>query len=86
MKFAIDDAAIVATMSPSTKGRRMKALSAREAKYNFGRLIDTARAQPVVIEKHGRPVVVVIAVEEYEQLTGNAIRPSRDKNTELNGD
>ena len=86
MKFAIDDAAIVATMGLSTMGRRMKALSAREAKYNFGRLIDTARAEPVVIEKHGRPVVVVIAVEEYEKLTGNAVPPSRDKNTEPNGD
>lgn len=67
-------------------GRRMKALSAREAKYNFGRLIDTARAEPVVIEKHGRPVVVVLAVEEYEKLTGNAVPPSRDKNIESNGD
>ena len=67
-------------------GRRMKALSAREAKYNFGRLIDTARAEPVVIEKHGRPVVVVIAVEEYEKLTSIAVPSSRDKNTETNGD
>lgn len=46
----------------------MKTLAAREAKYNFGRLIDTARAAPGVIEKHGRPVVVVMAVEEYERL------------------
>jgi len=46
----------------------MKTLAAREAKYNFGRLIDTARAEPVTIEKHGRPVVVVVAVEEYERL------------------
>jgi hypothetical protein len=30
-------------------------MSAREAKDGFGRLIDTARAAPVVIEKHGRP-------------------------------
>ena len=43
--------------------------SAREAKHQFGRLIDTARAEPVVIEKHGRPVVVVVSVEEYERLT-----------------
>ncbi len=46
----------------------MKALSAKDAKYNFGRLIDTALAEPVVIEKHGRPVVVVVAIEEYERL------------------
>ncbi len=48
---------------------QMKALSAKDAKYNFGQMIDLARAEPVVIEKHGRPVVVVMAVEEYERLT-----------------
>jgi prevent-host-death family protein len=47
----------------------MKAMSARDAKHQFGLLIDTARAEPVVIEKHGRPVVVVVAVEEFERLT-----------------
>ncbi|MCQ1805099.1 type II toxin-antitoxin system prevent-host-death family antitoxin [Neorhizobium galegae] len=31
-------------------------------------LIDTARAEPVTVEKHGRPVVVVISVEEYARL------------------
>ena len=51
----------------------MKTLSAKEAKYGFGRLIDAARAEPVVIAKHGRPVVVVIAVEAYEQLTGDKV-------------
>jgi len=54
----------------------MKALSAREAKYNFGRMIDIARSEPVVVEKHGRPVVVVLAVEEFEKLTGGEISPS----------
>ena len=48
--------------------RQMKTLSAREAKYNFGMLNDSARAAPVVVEKHGRPVVVVLSVEEYERL------------------
>ena len=47
----------------------MKAMSARDAKHQFGLLIDTARAEPVVSEKHGRPVVVVVAVEEFERLT-----------------
>lgn len=54
----------------------MQTVSAKEAKYNFGRLIDTARAQPVTVEKHGRPVVVVLAIEEYERL--KAIEASRD--------
>ena len=46
----------------------MKSMSARDAKNEFGLLLDTARAEPVTIEKHGRPVVVVLAVEEYERL------------------
>jgi prevent-host-death family protein len=46
----------------------MKTMSAREAKNAFGLMIDAARAEPVLIEKHGRGVVVVISVEEYERL------------------
>ena len=43
-------------------------MSARDAKYGFGRLIDLARAEPVTVAKHGRPVIVVVAVEEFERL------------------
>lgn len=46
----------------------MQILTAKDAKYGFGRLIDLARAEPVAVAKHGRPVVVVLAVEEYERL------------------
>ncbi len=46
----------------------MKTMSAREAKNAFGLMIDTARAEPVRIEKHGRGVVVVVSVEEYARL------------------
>ena len=46
----------------------MKTVSAKDAKNGFGRLLDTARAEPVTVEKHGRPVVVVLAIEEYERL------------------
>ncbi|MCI4679615.1 type II toxin-antitoxin system prevent-host-death family antitoxin [Rhodoblastus acidophilus] len=47
----------------------LKAMSARDAKNGFGLMIDTARAEPVLIEKHGRGVVVVVSVEEYERLS-----------------
>ena len=46
----------------------MKIMSAKDAKNGFGRLIDSAIAEPVMVEKHGRGVVVVISVEEYERL------------------
>ncbi|MGH7098174.1 MAG: type II toxin-antitoxin system Phd/YefM family antitoxin [Stellaceae bacterium] len=61
----------------------MQTLSAKDAKYNFGRLIDLARAEPVIVEKHGRAVVVVLAVEEYERLTGpvrESDNPSKPEN------
>lgn len=67
----------------------MKTISAREAKNGFGRLIDTARAEPVLIEKHGRGVVVVVAVEEYERISHGSpekavapIQPSATQKTE----
>lgn len=47
----------------------MKSVSAREAKNRFGYLIDIARQEPISITKHGRPVVVVLSVEEYERLS-----------------
>jgi prevent-host-death family protein len=56
----------------------MKTMSAREAKNAFGLMIDTARAEPVLIEKHGRGVVVVVALEEYERLVG---KPTADQRT-----
>ena len=46
----------------------MQILSAKDAKYGFGRLIDLARAKPVAVAKHGQPVVVVLSVGEYERL------------------
>ena len=49
----------------------MRRISARDAKNRFGELIDTARAGPVAVEKHGRAVVVVLAVEEYQRLAAS---------------
>jgi prevent-host-death family protein len=56
----------------SDNGHPMQSMSAKDAKYGFGRLIDLARSEPVTVEKHGRPVVVVMAVEEYERLRESA--------------
>ncbi|MBM3584796.1 MAG: type II toxin-antitoxin system Phd/YefM family antitoxin [Alphaproteobacteria bacterium] len=46
----------------------MKSVAAKQAKDEFGRLLDLARSEPVRIEKHGRPVAVVLSTEEYERL------------------
>jgi prevent-host-death family protein len=46
----------------------MKTMSAKDAKNQFGLLLDTARAEPVTIQKHSRSVAVIISVEEYGRL------------------
>lgn len=56
----------------------MKSIAARDAKNGFGHLIDLARAEPVMIEKHGRPVVVVLSVEEFKRLKGQAANGKKE--------
>ena len=46
----------------------MQQFSARDAKARFGALLDTARREPVAIEKHGRAVAVVISKEEFDDI------------------
>jgi prevent-host-death family protein len=53
-------------------------MSAKNAKNAFGLLLDTARAEPVTIEKHGRRVVVVLSVEEYQRLRKHRVKAVRD--------
>jgi antitoxin Phd len=44
----------------------IKTVAAAEAKQSFGRLLDDAQREPVVIERNGRPVAVVLSMAEYE--------------------
>ena len=53
----------------------MKSMSAKDAKNAFGLLLDTARAEPVPIEEHGRRVAVVLSVEEYDRLLEDRLKP-----------
>jgi prevent-host-death family protein len=67
----------------STGELMMQRMSARDAKNSFGRLIDMARAEPVAIEKHGRAVVVVLALEEFERLIGLDAASPANRTTHL---
>lgn len=46
----------------------MDTLSANEAKTQFGDLLLKAQRAPIQINKNGKPVAVVISMEEYESL------------------
>ena len=44
----------------------MKTMASTEAKSGFGALLDTAQREPVMIQKKGRPVAVMVSYEEYK--------------------
>ncbi len=46
----------------------MEALTANEAKTHFGEMLLKAQRAPVQINKNGKPVAVVISVDEYESI------------------
>lgn len=51
--------------------------SAEDAKAHFGQLLGTVRCEPVVIERHGRAVAVVLSKEEYDELNEIKLRQLR---------
>jgi prevent-host-death family protein len=55
----------------------MKTFSAHEAKARFGQLLDAARTEPVTIEKHGRPVAVLVSKKEYDESQTAKLRRLR---------
>lgn len=50
--------------------------SAKEAKNNFGRLLDEARLAPVAVEKNGRRVAVMMSVEQYNATEAQSGKPT----------
>ena len=48
----------------------VKTYSANDAKQSFGRVLDAALSEPVLIEKHNHPAAVVISPAEYDRLRG----------------
>ena len=52
----------------------MDTLSANEAKTQFGDLLLKAQRSPVQINKNGKPVLVVISMDEYEKTESLKLR------------
>ena len=53
-----------------------RTVSATQARIHFGEIMRQARTEPVIVERDGKPEVVVISKQEYDQLVENA--PKRD--------
>lgn len=52
----------------------MDSLSANEAKTQFGDLLLKAQRAPIQINKNGKPVAVVISMDEYESIEALKLR------------
>ncbi len=55
----------------------MKTIPAKQAKDQFGSLLEAAQREPVTITKQGRPAAVVISLDEYERMGGERARLKR---------
>jgi hypothetical protein len=56
-------------LSNGILGSYVRTLTAQDAKFGFGRLVDIAHAEPTAVAKHGHPVIVRVGVEEFLRLT-----------------
>lgn len=43
-------------------------MNSTEAQNQFGQLLDSAQREPVQIEEKGRPVAVVLSIEDFDRL------------------
>ena len=48
----------------------MLTLTSVEAQNRFGQLLDAAQREPVAITRRGRPVAMLVAMQDYEALQG----------------
>ncbi len=52
----------------------MKTIQATEAKNNFGKLLEDAMVEPVVIQKNGRDAAVLVSKAYFDSHQGNPDR------------
>ncbi len=64
----------------------MDALSANEAKTHFGDMLLKAQRAPIQINKNGRPVAVVISVDEYESIEALKLQLLQSRAIQANAD
>ncbi len=49
----------------------MIAITSVEAQNRFGQLLDAAQREPITITRRGRPVAMLVAMQDYAALQGN---------------
>lgn len=57
----------------------MKTMTASVASKEFGRYLDTAQREPVIVTKKSRPVAVTVSFQDWEELTKLRIERGLDQ-------
>lgn len=61
----------------------IRVITSTEAQNQFGKLIEDAQKEPVMVQKNGRDQVVIMSAEDYSQITkGSNVNPSVKKSLE----
>ena len=47
----------------------MRQVTANEVKQSFGKILDAAQREPVVIKRYNRNAAVLLSMQDYEKLT-----------------
>lgn len=64
----------------------MKALSANEAKTQFGNLLLNAQREPVQINKNGKAVAVMMSMDDYQEMELLKLKLLQDRATKAKQD
>ena len=57
----------------------MKSVTANEAKTQFGDMLLSVQRAPVQINKNGKPVAVMVSMEDYEQMEDLKIQMLKER-------
>ena len=57
----------------------MKAVSANEAKTQFGDMLLNVQRAPVQINKNGKPVAVMVSMDDYEMMENLKIQMLKER-------
>ena len=57
----------------------MKVVTANEAKTQFGNMLLNVQRAPVQINKNGKPVAVMVSIEDYERIEEMKIRMLKER-------
>lgn len=51
--------------------------TSKDAKNHFGKVIDASQKEPVIVEKHGRAVAVILSHGAYERLKDAQVKADK---------